>query len=167
LRLEEPAVTAMTTDTLYDVDFVTWTERQAEELRRLAREGSNLPLDWENLAEEIESLGKRDRRSLYRRVYQILRHLLKLKYSPAEEPRHGWMGEVGEQRQRLKQLLGDSPSLKPLIDDAIADQWRAAVQRAEFDLREHGENVPLSHLAAAPLLSADEVLSDWYPESEA
>ena len=38
-------------DTLYDEDFVVWTERQAENLRHSAREGSNLPLDWENLAE--------------------------------------------------------------------------------------------------------------------
>jgi hypothetical protein len=158
----------MPTDTLYDVDFVVWAERQADELRRLAREGSNLPLDWENLAEEIESLGKRDRRSLYNRVYQILRHLLKLKYSPAEGPRHGWLGELGEQRQRLKRLLGDSPSLRPLVADVIAAQWRAAVERAELDLGEHGESVRLRHLAAAaPLFDADEVVSDWYPEPEA
>ena len=57
---------------LYDEDFVRWTEEQAAALRRA--KGSNLPLDWENLAEEIESLGKSDRRELRSQITRILRH---------------------------------------------------------------------------------------------
>jgi DNA polymerase III delta prime subunit len=73
----------MAADTLYDEDFVVWTERQAEILRRLAREGSNLPLDWDNLAEEVESLGKSDRREVESYLERILEHLIKLRYSPS------------------------------------------------------------------------------------
>jgi hypothetical protein len=158
----------MPTDTLYESDFMLWAERQGEELRRAAREGSNLPLDWENLAEEIESLGKRDRRSLYNRVYQILRHLLKLKFSTAEEPRRGWQGEVSEQRNRLEKVLRDSPSLEPMIAGVIADQWRPALERAELDLGEHDEAVLLRQFASAePLFGVKEVLSrGWYPNPE-
>ena len=69
---------------LYDQDFVRWTEEQAAALRRAksllpaATRGSNLLLDWENLAEEIESLGKSDRRELRSQITRVLRHLLKL-----------------------------------------------------------------------------------------
>ena len=70
---------------LYDDDFFLWTQEQAAALRR-AKE-SNLRLDWENLAEEIESLGKSDRRQLRSQIRRILRHLFKLEASPASEPR--------------------------------------------------------------------------------
>jgi Domain of unknown function DUF29 len=160
---------AMNTGTLYDEDFVVWTERQASELRRLARDGSNLPIDWENVAEEIESLGKRDRRSVYSRVYQILRHLLKLKFSSVEEPRGGWQGEISEQRNRLEKVLRDSSSLTPMIAGIVKDQWQSALERAELDLAKHGESVSLHHLASAePLFNTVEIVSDgWYPEPDA
>jgi Domain of unknown function DUF29 len=61
---------------LYDRDFVLWTEEQAAALRRA--KASNLPLDWENLAEEIESLGKSDRREIASQIRRILHHLLKM-----------------------------------------------------------------------------------------
>jgi len=50
--------------TLYDEDFVAWSKQQAEALRAAARGGSNQQLDWENLAEEIGSLGKSQRSAL-------------------------------------------------------------------------------------------------------
>jgi hypothetical protein len=59
---------------LYDVDFVAWTEEQAGALRAAARGGTNQPFDWENLAREIESLGKSDRRELRRQIYGMIRH---------------------------------------------------------------------------------------------
>ena len=77
---------------LYDEDFLRWTEEQAAGLRRA--KVSNLPLDWENLAEEIESLGKSQRRELGAQIRRILHHLLKLEVSPAEEPRAGWRASV-------------------------------------------------------------------------
>jgi hypothetical protein len=64
-----------------------WAEAQAEGLRRAAEAGSNLPLDWYNLAEEIESLGRSQRRELRSRLATIIEHLLKLQFSPAMEPR--------------------------------------------------------------------------------
>jgi hypothetical protein len=56
---------------LYDEDFVRWTEEQAAALRQA--KGSNLPLDWENLAEQIASLGRSDRRELRSQITRILR----------------------------------------------------------------------------------------------
>ena len=90
------------TDTLYDQDFVVWTERQASALRDAAREGSNLPLDWANLAEEIEDLGKEQRNKVRSLTFQVLVHILKPGCSPAADPKMGWAGELdGFRRQGL------------------------------------------------------------------
>ena len=93
---------------LYDEDFVRWTEEQAAALRRARSippagiSGSNLPLDWDNLAEEIESLGKSDRRELRSQITRVLRHLLKLEASPAAEPRAGWRATIDEARAEIE-----------------------------------------------------------------
>ena len=74
---------------LYEEDFVRWTEEQSSALRKAARIGTNLPLDWENLAEEIESLGRTLSLELRSPIAVILEHLLKLEHSPAIDPRRG------------------------------------------------------------------------------
>jgi hypothetical protein len=82
------------TSGLYDRDFFLWTQEQAAALRAVRK--SNLPLDWDNLAEEIESLGKSDRRQLKSQIRRILRHLLKLEVSPAVDRRAGWCDSRSE-----------------------------------------------------------------------
>src|SRR5438477_5024382 len=79
---------------LYEEDFVRWTEQQSSALREAAAAGTNLPLDWENLAEEIESLGRSQRHELHSRIAGIPEHLLKLDYSRANDPRRGWIETV-------------------------------------------------------------------------
>jgi Domain of unknown function DUF29 len=71
--------------TLYDEDFVAWTEQQPEALRAAARGGINPLLDCENLAEAIESLGRSDRRELHNQIYRVIEHLAKLQFSPASD----------------------------------------------------------------------------------
>src|ERR671921_278798 len=83
---------------LYDQDFLLWTEQQATLLRESAGRRLNFPLDWENLAEEIESLGKSQRAELRSRLTTIIEHLLKLEHSTAREPREGWEDTVGRTR---------------------------------------------------------------------
>ncbi|MGH7084764.1 MAG: DUF29 family protein, partial [Acetobacteraceae bacterium] len=72
---------------LYDEDFVLWAEQQAAALRAAAQGASNLELDWENLAEEIDSLGTSQRSALRSQIRRIIRHLIKLEYSLAQDPR--------------------------------------------------------------------------------
>src|SRR5580700_4180310 len=98
------------TNELYDRDFFLWTQERAAALR--AVKNSNLPLDWENLAEEIESLGKSDRRELRSQITRVLRHLLKLEASSAGQPRAGWRTTIDEARTEIEGLLEDSPSLR-------------------------------------------------------
>ena len=90
---------------LYQRDFVRWTEQQSTALRDVARSSTNLPLDWENIAEEIESLGRSQRHELRSRIAVILEHLLKLERSPASDPREGWMDTIGRERLNVEYLL--------------------------------------------------------------
>ena len=109
---------------LYEQDFVRWTEAQAAVLRRAAETKSNLPLDWLNLAEEVESLGRSQRRELRSRLATIIEHLLKLEYSPATEPRLGWIETIGRERREIERLLEDSPSLRGELEQALAAEWQ-------------------------------------------
>jgi hypothetical protein len=148
---------------LYDQDFFLWTTEQAAALRRA--KDSNLPLDWENLAEEIESLGKSDRRELKSQIRRVLRHLLKLEASPAVEPRAGWRSTILDARTEIDDVLRDSPSLRREIDGLVAEQLTAAAELAAADLSQHGE---LADVVRARLekrgFTAEQVLEDWFPE---
>jgi hypothetical protein len=81
----------------YDTDFYTWTQQQAAALR--AKESKTL--DWDHLAEEIESLGQRDRDAIESQLVRLLLHLLKLTYDPATRPRRGWRVTVADARERV------------------------------------------------------------------
>ena len=104
------------TDELYDRDFFLWTQERAAALR--AVKNSNLPLDWANLADEIESLGKSDRRQLRSQIRRILRQLLKHEVSPALDPRVEWCSTIRDSRSEIEDVLHDSPSLRcePVFD---------------------------------------------------
>lgn len=148
---------------LYDRDFVLWTEEQAALLRNA--KGSNVPLDWENLAEEIESLGKSDRREIRSQVTRILRHLLKLAVSAATRPRQGWESTISDARVEIEGVLDDSPSLRREIADVIAKQLNAAGKLAAADLARHGEPEDKIWTRLAEGGFTDEqVLGDWFPE---
>lgn len=152
--------------TLYDEDFVAWTEQQAEALRAAGRGRTNQPLDWENLAEEIGSLGRSDRRELHSQIYRIISHLVKLQFSRASEPRGGWRASVKDGRKQAELVLADSPSLRPQLDQFVSEESLGAVERAVSDLGEYGE-VDAATLRALRLTryTADQVLGDWFPPS--
>lgn len=97
---------------LYDRDFFAWTQQQAALLRQEAARKPTTALDLENLAEEIDSLGKRDRRALASQIARITEHLLKLQYARAKEPRAGWENSVDAHRSKARRILADSPGLK-------------------------------------------------------
>src|SRR5689334_5739650 len=105
---------------LYQQDFVHWTKEQAGALRR--SKGSNLPLDWENLAEEIESLGVSQRTALNSQLRRILHHLFKLEASPAADTRAGWRATIRDARADMQDLLEASPSLRREIDAVVKKQ---------------------------------------------
>ena len=150
--------------TLYDKDLVAWSHQQAAALRAAARTGSNQLVDWENLAEEIEDLGRSQRAALRSQIRRIIRHLVKLEYSRAIDPRRGWVETIGDARSEIEDLLELSPSLRAEIDRDVAAQTARAIKFAIQDLRGHGEidDAQLQRLRAATY-SAEQVLGDWFP----
>ena len=131
----------------YDEDFFLWTQEQAQALRSMPR-GTNAPLDWENIAEEIESLGKSDRRRCESFVRQILLHLLKLRIWPHPEPRNGWKKEIRAFRFQLKQILKDSPSLRARMPEFVTAEQGDAIETSAQDYADHPELVALLNQAA-------------------
>ena len=145
----------------YDSDLILWTERQAELLRRMGTgERVNDQVDWHNVAEEIESLGRRDKRELENRIATILVHLMKLQCSPASEPRELWRQTVAEQRRRVKRLLRDSPSLRSSVAQVVADELEEARVEAALAMQQFGEaRTALPNMTYTP----EQVLGSWLP----
>jgi len=153
---------------LYDQDFVRWTEEQGDALRQAACNGTNLPLDWENLAEEVESLGRSERNALRSRIAVILEHLLKLQFSPALDLRPGWMDTIERERASIERLLEDSPSLRSELAGMIAAEAPRAAHLAARSLERHGEIEPAETARLRPPdYTVDQVLGDWFPDLSA
>jgi hypothetical protein len=104
---------------LYDQDFYAWANEQAG----LLRAGRLSEADIEHIAEEIESMGKTEKRELISRLTVLLLHLLKWRYQPGLR---GASGEASVQVQRIKLVdhLADNPSLKSQIPGAIVAAYR-------------------------------------------
>ena len=107
----------------HDDDFYAWTQEQASALRAAAETRTNLPLDWENLAEEVESMGRSDLQRLVSHLGRVIEHLLKLELSPAADPRRGWVESVDNHRIEARRVLKVSPSLKAKLPEALASAW--------------------------------------------
>src|SRR6266852_4161446 len=93
----------------YEEDFYAWTVEQA----RLLRSGDLTAIDIANIAEEIESMGRSDRRALESRLTVLLTHLLKWQIQQRLRS-SSWSGSIAEQRRRIAKLLRESPSLRSL-----------------------------------------------------
>jgi len=124
---------------LYEEDFVRWTEEQAAALRQAAGLATNLPLDWANLAEEIDSLGRSQSRELGSRIAVVIEHLIKLETSPAIEPRSGWIDTIGRERRDIEDLLNDSPSLRSGVAGMIAREMPRTIRLVARSLRNRGD----------------------------
>jgi len=107
---------------LYDTDFYAWTLEQSKFLSL----GQWQSLDIENLAEEIESLGKQQKQELRNRLGVLIGHLLKWEFQP-ELRGKSWRATIREQRDRINLLLTDNPSLKSYLDQAVSEAYELAL----------------------------------------
>ena len=107
---------------LYEADFYAWTQAQAKLLRDRTWE----LLDVEQLAEEIESLGKQQRQELRQRLGVLLGHLLKWEFQPDKRSK-SWLITIREQRREILDLLQDSPSLQPYLPEAMQKAYLAGI----------------------------------------
>jgi hypothetical protein len=111
--------------TLYEQDFYAWSNQQAA----LLRAGKLGQADIAHIAEEIESMGKTEKRELVSRLTVLLMHLLKWSFQPQRRVA-SWEASMRVQRNRLADHLADNPSLRPLLPRALDAAYRDAVLEA-------------------------------------
>lgn len=113
------------TSNLYENDFYAWIETTVKVLK----EGNFTQLDRANLIEELESMGRSEKREIKNRLIVLLTHLLKWKYQ-VEHRSQSWLNTIKEQRRQISFLLEDSPSLKRYYQSLLAQCYELARQDA-------------------------------------
>lgn len=114
----------------YEQDFYGWTQEQAA----LLRAGRLADLDIENLIEEIETMGRSEKRELESRLIVLLQHLLKWKYQDVRRGR-SWELSIIEQRLKFDETLDENPGLKPKLDEVLVKAYKFAVIQASRETK--------------------------------
>ncbi len=123
---------------LYDRDFYAWANEQAG----LLRAGNLTSADIANIAEEIETLGRSEKRELVSRLTVLLQHLLKWRFQPDRRGR-SWELSIANTRDELADHLGDNPSLKAALPEAMKAAYRRACRGAELETGLPGDTFPV------------------------
>jgi hypothetical protein len=134
----------------YDKDFYAWTQEQAG----LLRAGKFAEVDVENLAEELDSMGRSDRREIDSRLEVLLAHLLKWQVQVTFRSQ-SWRGTIREQRRRIAKLLRESPSLRPVAEQLVPEAYEEARQKAANDT-----GLPEASFPAECPFTPEQVLAD-------
>jgi len=143
---------------LYEQDFYAWANEQAG----LLRAGHLSAADIEHIAEEIESMGKTEKRELISRLSVLLLHLLKWQFQP-ERRGASWEVTIRNQRRALVRHLGDNPSLKSKVPEALIDAYADARGEAYAETSIPEETFP----AECPWTFDQLMAADFWPPSEA
>jgi hypothetical protein len=122
---------------LYDTDFAEWTRRNAE----LLRSGRAQEADLAHIAEEIEDMGKRERRALESRLVRLFEHLLKWQHQP-ERRGSSWQRTILQHRKSVARLLQENPSLHATLPEVVAEAYRTATQFAALVIGVTGSTLP-------------------------
>ena len=147
-----------TTQTLYDQDYYLWLKTTINQLRA----GQFSSVDLDNLIEELESMGRREKRAVKSLLIRLLEHLLKLQFWNIERERNEghWQGEIRTFRREIKEELKDSPSLKPYILEIFDECYEKA--RAEASDR---SQLPIDTFPVMLIGSLEQILDEnWFPE---
>jgi hypothetical protein len=112
----------------YDTDFYSWTQQQAN----LLKAGRFSDADFENIIEEIESMGRSEKRELESRLTVLLHHLLKWQYQ-SERRGKSWTFTINEQRRKLSKLLSKNPGLLSELSEVVAEAYDDAVFKASYE----------------------------------
>lgn len=136
----------------YEDDFYGWTQEQAAALRRAAALEPNLPLavDWANLADEVEDMGRSQLRELRSRYAVLLTHLLKWQYQP-DQRSHSWAGTIRRKRREIERHLADNPSLKPQRERLFQEAYDDARDQTSIET-----NLPVETFPPASPFSIEE-----------
>lgn len=142
---------------LYEIDYNLWVMETVKHLKN--RDFSIL--DLENLVQEINDLGKRDKRKLENLLTRLLEHLLKLGYWDLEKERNRghWQGKIRTFRKQIQRELRDSPSLKGYCQEIFEDCY----QDARHIVSDKAQ-LPIDRFPQFPMATLEKILDeDWLP----
>jgi hypothetical protein len=129
---------AIARKSLYESDFLLWTQDTVAKLK--ARDFDHV--DLENLLEEIESLGRSEKKEIKSRLTTLIEHLLKRLYIDMPQEFNGWERTIRNQRTEIEFALDDSPSLKALWNDTFDIAFRAALRDVKKEYAKQGYQFP-------------------------
>ncbi|NJL44895.1 MAG: DUF29 domain-containing protein [Leptolyngbyaceae cyanobacterium SM2_3_12] len=151
----QPATAIGSLAQLYEQDYALWIEATCQGLRT----GRWAELDLANLLEELEDIGRSEKRALTSNLIVVFMHLLKYAHQP-ELRSNSWRFTLKEHRRRLQEALNTSPSLKPYLDQILADCYQQA-----RDLAATETGLSLDHFPPECPYSSSQVLDrDYLPQ---
>lgn len=136
----------------YAHDFFAWTAEQADRLRSAAPGG----IDASHIAEEIESMGKSDRRALRAQIKRLLVHLLKWKFQPTHRGA-SWAASIANARFELESIAADSPSLAKHAEGFVEEIYSQAAREAAGEM-----GIDIDQLPADCPFTFDEIRDDEF-----
>ena len=119
----------------YRADFWSWTQEQAAALRRRDVDA----IDWENVIEEIETLGRSEEHAWTSRCTNVIAHLLKIEHSGKTRNLNHWRKEVEGWRGQMHRGLDENPGMKGKLSEMLAKAWRDGRKDAVAALVGHGD----------------------------
>lgn len=132
---------------LHEADFNLWVEAMKTKIKNRDTE----TMDWDNLLDEIDDMGKSEKRSLDSYMQRLVEHILKLEYWTEEKERcqKGWIREVVNFRTRIERVLRKNPSLKNYLQQEYENVFNDAVKvvRCDFNVPEDSL-IPLEQIMA-------------------
>lgn len=133
---------------LYNRDFNLWVEATLKAIQNRDFE----KMDWDNLFDEIEDMGKSEKRSLESYLERLIAHILKLQYWSAEKERNykHWKVEIINFRRRIKRLIKQNPSFNSLLAEIYPEVFKDVVDawKIEFDIPEDSCLIKLEQILA-------------------
>jgi Domain of unknown function DUF29 len=140
---------------LYHRDYYGWIQHNL----RAIRERRFKDIDWVNVAEELEDMGKSERRALRSQLARLLGHLLKWSYQPEARrlSEHSWRATIEHARVTVRELVEENPSLKPVLHELLPPAYRDALAQAVEE-----SNLPKKTFPATCPWSLEEVQDDSF-----
>ena len=139
----------------YEEDFYGWAIYTAQLLRNKRMN----ELDFDNIIEEMEALGRSEKHELINRLSVLLSHLLKWQFQPTMRG-HSWVYSIKEQRKQSKIHLKDNPSLKNKLDDILIDAYDVAISKAAKETTLDEKSFPQE----CPYTFDQIMMDGFYPE---
>ena len=142
---------------VYQKDFYSWIMQNAE----LIRQGKFSEVDSDNLIEELESMGRSEKRELVSRLAVLIAHLLKWTFQ-SEKRSYSWECTIEEQRHQVIYVLEDSPSLKHQLEERLIVVYQRSVVIAAKETGIKKERFPKE----SPFSLTQIMDKDFYPEAQ-